>query len=137
VYAETATRRAQLGVLGVFGAVAFLLAGVGIHSLLAFVVSTRQQEIGVRVALGAQRADIVALMARDGARLTAIGLAAGVPAAYAAGRLLESLLAGVRPADPPTYAAAVALAILMAGAGTLLPLLRALRVDAAQAVRAE
>ncbi len=137
VYAETATRRVQLAVLGVFGAVAFLLAAVGIHGLLAFVVSTRQQEIGVRVALGAQRGDIAGMMLRDGVRLTAFGLVGGIVAAYGAGRLLEALLAGVRPADPITYVAAAILAVTMTAAGTLLPILRALRVDPVKAIRAE
>jgi predicted permease len=137
VHAETATRRVQLSVLGVFGAAAFLLAAIGIHSLLAFVVSTRQSEIGVRVALGAQRSDIIRMMLGGGLRLTAIGLAAGVMAAYGAGRLLESLLAGVEPADPATYGVAVVLAGVMTAAGTVLPIFRALRVDPVQAIRAE
>jgi predicted permease len=137
VHAETATRRVQLTVLGVFGAVAFLLAAVGIHSLLAFVVSSRRQEIGVRVALGAQRSDIARMMLRDGARLTAIGLVAGVVSAYAAGRLIEALLAGVHPADLSVYGAAVVLAGLMTAAGTLLPIFRALRVDPCRSIRAD
>ena len=137
VYAETAARRAQLAVLGVFGGVAFLLAAVGIHGLLAFVVSTRQQEIGVRVALGATRGNIVGMMLRDAGRLASVGLLAGIFAAYGAGRLLEALLAGVRPADLATYAAAAALSVGMAAAGTLLPILRALRVDPVQSIRAE
>jgi putative ABC transport system permease protein len=137
VHAETATRRTQLAVLGVFGGVAFLLAAVGIHGLLAFIVSTRQQEIGVRVALGASRGDIAAMMLRNAAKLTVAGLVAGIAAAYGAGRLLEALLAGVRPADLATYAAAAGLAVTMTAAGTLLPILRALRVDPVQSIRAE
>jgi predicted permease len=137
VETETAARRAQLAVLGAFGAIAFLLAAVGIHGLLAFAVSSRTQEIGVRVALGAQRRDIVNMTVRDGFRLAAMGIVTGLAFAYVAGRLLQSLLAGVTPGDPATFAAAAALSVAMAVAGSVLPALRALRVDPTTAMRAE
>jgi putative ABC transport system permease protein len=137
VYAETATRRVQLSVLGVFGGIAFLLAAVGIHGLLAFVVSTRRQEIGVRMALGAQRSDIARMMLSDGVRMTAIGLAMGGAAAYGAGRFLESLLAGVPATDVATYGGAAGLAAVMTCVGCWLPVFRALRVDPCESIRAE
>jgi len=137
VEADTASRRVQLDVLGAFAAMAFLLAAVGIHGLLQFAVSARTAEIGIRVALGAQRGDIIGMTLGDGLRLTAAGVAVGALAAYGASRLLESALAGVKPNDPSTFAAACGVAVVMAVAGSLLPALRALRVDPTTAIRAE
>ena len=137
VQADTSTRRVQLAVLGAFGAIAFLLAAVGIHGLLAFAVSSRTAEIGVRVALGAQRRDILTLTVGEGVRLAFTGIVMGMVLAYFVGRLLQSVLAGVSPWDPATFAAAVLLSLAMTGAGTLLPALRALRVDPTTAMRAE
>jgi len=137
VEAETGARRAQLSVLGAFAAMAFFLAAAGIHGLLAFAVSTRTQEIGIRVALGARPGAIAGMLLRDGARLAAIGVAAGCAAGYGAGRLLESVLAGVRPADPEVFGAAALVAAAMVLAGSWWPSVRALRVDPATAMRAE
>ena len=137
VRAETGPRTAQVRVLGAFAAAALLLAGVGIHGLLAFVVRSRSQEIGVRVALGASPRDVLALVLRQAGRLTAIGLALGLALAYAAGRTMQALLAGVSPHDAATFAAAAAVSALMAAAGCVLPALRALRVDPLAVIRAE
>jgi predicted permease len=137
VESDTASRRVQLAVLGAFGALAFLLAAVGIHSLLAFAVSSRTQEIGVRMALGAQRRDILSMTVGDGLRLAAAGIAIGLVFAYLAGRLLQSLLAGVSPWDLATLAAAAAICLVMTIAGGLLPALQAMRVDPAKAMRAD
>ncbi|MGB9455441.1 MAG: ABC transporter permease [Bryobacteraceae bacterium] len=137
VEAETASRRVQLDVLGAFAAMAFLLAAVGIHGLLLFAVAARTPEIGIRIALGAQPSDIIGMTMGDGFRMAAAGVVAGLALAYAAARVLESALAGVKPDDPPTFAAACVLATLMALAGSLLPTLRALRVDPTIAIRAE
>jgi predicted permease len=134
---ETASRRVQLDVLGAFAAMAFLLAAVGIHGLLLFAVSARTPEIGVRVALGAQPRDIIGMTLRDGFRLAGAGGAAGLVVAYAGARVLESALAGVRPNDPATFAAACLVAMAMALGGSLLPALRALRIDPTTAIRAE
>jgi predicted permease len=134
---DTASRRAQLAVLGAFGGVALLLAGVGIHGLLAFAVSSRTREIGVRIALGARSADILNETAGNALRLVAIGIAAGVLLSYGVGRLLESLLAGVGPWDPETLTAAAAVSMIMALAGSLLPAIRAIRVDPTTAMRAD
>ena len=134
---DTATRSTQVRVLGAFAAIAFVLAAVGIHGLLSFAVSQRTQEIGVRIALGAQRRDIVAMVIRDAVRLGVAGVVIGVAAAYAAGRSMEALLAGVRPGDGEAFGAAVALTVVMLFVGTLLPTLRALKVDPIRAIRAE
>src|SRR5262249_8667776 len=109
VDSDTASRATQVRVLGAFAAIAFVLAAVGIHGLLAFAVSQRAQEIGVRVALGAQPRDIVGMIVGNAARLGAAGLLLGVALAYAAGRSMEALLAGIRPSDAEAFGAAIAL----------------------------
>jgi predicted permease len=134
---QTAPRSAQLRVLAMFAAIAFVLAAVGIHGLLSFVVSERAQEIGVRMALGAQRRDILAMMATNGLRLGAIGVVVGAAVAYAAGRSMEALLAGIAPGDAAAFGAAAALVVVMLIVGTLVPTLRALRIDPVTALRAE
>jgi predicted permease len=134
---QTASRAVQLRVLGAFAVVAFFLAAVGIHGVLSFAVSQRAQEIAVRIALGAQRSDILSMVLWRGALLAAAGVIPGIAIAYAAGRTMEALLAGVHPGDSATFLTAVALAVVMTMAGCLLPTLRALRVDPITAIRAE
>lgn len=134
---DTAPRRVQLCVLGAFGAIAVLLAAVGIHGLLAFAVSSRTQEIGVRIALGARSSDIMNMTLGDGFKLAAIGIVIGMAVAYETGRVLQSALAGLKPSDPATLVAAVLVCFAMTLAGSLLPALRAMRVDPTTAMRAE
>jgi len=134
---DTASRATQLRVLGAFAAIAFVLAAVGIHGLLSFAVSQRVQEIGVRMALGAQSGDILAMIVRRSAWLALAGLVPGIALAYVAGQSMRALLVGVTPADPATFAAVGALAIVMTLAGTLMPTLRALRVDPIKAIRTD
>jgi putative ABC transport system permease protein len=134
---ETASRAVQVRVLAAFAAVAFVLAAVGIHGLLSFAVSQRTAEISVRIALGAQRRDILAMVLSRGVKLSLAGLVPGVLLAYAAGRSMEALLAGVHPADAVTMASAVGLSVVMTIVGTLSPTLRALRVDPISALRTE
>ncbi|MGA2741625.1 MAG: ABC transporter permease [Bryobacteraceae bacterium] len=134
---QTASRAAQVRVLGAFAAIAFLLAGVGIHGLLSFAVSRRTQEIGVRIALGAQPGGIVKMIVRQGALLAGAGVLPGIVLAYGAGRAMEGLLAGVRPADAVTFASAIGLCVLMAVMGSLVPALRAVRIDPISAIRSE
>jgi predicted permease len=133
----TAARSVQVRVLVAFAAIAFLLAAIGIHGLLSFTVSSRQHEIGIRMALGAQRGEIVRLIMRQGIVLAAAGVLPGIAIAYAAGRAMQSLLAGVQPADTVTFAAVGVLCVAMTLLGSLLPTLRAARVDPATAFRAE
>ena len=137
VEAETSPRSAQLRVLAAFAFIAILLAGIGIHGLLAFTVSNRLQEIGVRLALGATRKNILGLILGDGMRLAAGGAIVGLVGAYGAGRFIQALLAGVSPADLPTFLLAVILVALMALAGSLLPAMRAVRVNPATVMRSE
>ena len=137
VAGQTASRTTQLRVLGAFAFVAFLLAGVGIHGLLSFAVSRRTREIGVRIALGAQPSGIVRMVLRQGALLAVAGVLPGILLAYAAGRALEGLLAGVKPADPATFAGAIGLSVLMTVLGSLAPALRAVHIDPIAAIRSE
>ena len=137
VDAHTAPRRAQLRVLGGFAAVALLLAGIGLHGLLAFSVSARTREIGVRIALGAASRDILGMVIRHGVLLAGAGLTLGVALAYAAGRSMQAILAGVSPADATAFGGAVALVLVVTLVGTLAPALRAARVDPLEAIRVE
>jgi predicted permease len=137
VESQTASRLVQVRVLSAFAAIAFLLAATGIHGLLAFAVSSRTQEIGVRMALGARSADILGMILQEGVVLAAAGIIVGSGLAYGAGQLLKSLLAGVTPGDAATFAAAIVLSAMMALAGSLLPALRAVRVDPTTAIRVD
>ncbi len=134
---DTGPRRLQLRVLGAFAISAFLLAGIGIHGLLSFAVSQRSREIGVRIALGAQSGDILSLVLRQSLILAAAGVALGTGLGYSAGRAMQSLLAGVSPADATAFLASITIVLLMALFGSLVPALRALRVDPTTAIRAE
>jgi putative ABC transport system permease protein len=137
VEGETGARRVQVRVLGGFAAAALLLAAIGLHGLLSFAVSSRVQEIGVRIALGARAADILSIVLREALTMAGAGLVVGLCLAYAAGRGMEALLAGLRPADAPTYLAATLLAALMALVGSLLPARRAVTVDPITVMRSE
>ena len=137
VEGETASRALQLRILGAFAAVAILLAGIGIHGLLSFAVSQRLHEIGVRIALGASSSDVLRMVLRQGAVLAAAGVALGAILAYAAGREMEALLAGVKPADALTFLTAIGLCALMTLLGSLLPAARAVRADPIAVIRSE
>jgi ABC-type antimicrobial peptide transport system permease subunit len=134
---ETSSRAVQVRVLAAFAAIAFVLAAIGIHGLLSFAVSQRTPEIGVRIALGARAGDILSMVVGRFLVLASVGVVVGVFLAYLAGRGMEALLAGVKPADLPTLAAAVTLAFLMTVIGSVAPILRAIRVNPITALRAE
>jgi putative ABC transport system permease protein len=134
---ETESRAIQMRVLIAFTAVAILLAGLGIYGLLSFAVSMRQQEFGIRMALGAGQGDIFKMVLGQGAVLAVAGLLPGLALAYMAARLLESLLAGVRPADALTFSTAIALCLITTLLGSLVPALRAVRADPTAVMRAE
>jgi predicted permease len=134
VESDTAARAVQARVLVAFAAVACVLAAIGLHGLLSFVVSTRTRDIGVRVALGARRRDILAMILLRGLKLAAAGAAVGIAVAYVAGRFVQSILAGIDPADTLTIAAAVLLSVLMTLAGSFFPALGAARTDAKRAL---
>jgi predicted permease len=137
VDAETTPRAVQVRALAAFAAVALLLAAIGIHGLLSFAVSSRTQEIGMRIALGAQRRNILAMVLKDGIALAGAGVVLGAGLAWFSGRQMQALLAGVEPGDPATFFVAMALCLGMALAGSLLPAWRAVRMDPNAALRAE
>ena len=134
---QTATRSVQVSALAAFAGIAVLLACLGIHGLLSFVVASRTQEIGVRMAFGATPATVLGLVLGRTIVLAGIGVTIGLAAAFAVSRTLQALLAGVSPADAPTFAVAAALAFVVALAGSLLPTRRAVRVDPLAAMRTE
>ncbi len=134
---DTSSRAVQVRVLAGFAILAFGLAAIGIHGLLSFAVSQRVNEIGVRVALGARSVDILMMVVSRGALLALAGVLPGILLAYAAGRSMQALLAGVPPADTISLAGAIAFALVMTIVGTLAPTLRALRVDPVTALRSE
>jgi putative ABC transport system permease protein len=123
--------------LAVCGAVALLLASLGLYGVMAYAVTRRQREIGVRVALGATRADIARLFVGEGMRLSIFGAAAGLLPAIAVSRLLASELVGVQTLDPPTFAATTAVLAFVSLCAAWLPARRALRVDPMTAMRSE
>jgi putative ABC transport system permease protein len=137
VAGETATRRAQLRVLGALAAIALLLSGIGVYGLLAYTVSQRSREIGVRLALGAEPAGVARMIVSQGMKLALVGIVPGVLTAYAAARGMRALLFGVDPADPATILGAVALVVVMTLAGSLVPALRAVRLNPMLALRVE
>ena len=137
VAGRMASFRTSAGVMTFFGLVALLLAAIGVYGLINYSVSQRRQELGVRVALGAGRREIYALVIKDALRLTVAGLAIGLIAALPASRLIATQLFGVTPADPLTYGAIVALLIAVAAGATLLPARKAARVDPIVALRAD
>jgi predicted permease len=137
VEAQTAPRTTQVRVLAGFAGLAVLLAGVGIHGLLAFTVASRAREIGVRRALGASARDVVRSVVGRALGLAVTGVAIGLLLAWFAGRGLEALLAGVSPRDAWTFAGAALVALATAVLGSLLPALRAARVDPLTVMRSE
>ena len=138
VVAETmASRRLTLWLVGAFAALAFVLASVGIYGVMSYAVTERVHEIGVRMALGAQRRDVLRLVVGHGMRHAAIGLLLGSVAAFLAARAMTTLLFGIRPGDPLTY---IGIALVLALAALLacyIPARRATSVDPMVALRYE
>jgi ABC-type antimicrobial peptide transport system permease subunit len=137
VASQTSSRVTQLRLLGMLATIALVIAGVGIHGLLAFAVSQRSRELGVRRALGEQVGSIVGRVMREGLVLATAGVAVGVFAAYLAARAMGALLAGVQPGDPLTITAAAALCFVTAVVGCVRPALRAASVDPITVLRGD
>jgi predicted permease len=129
--------RFETALLGFFAACGLLMAIIGLYGVISYVATQRTQEIGVRMALGATRADILRLIAMEGIRLIALGGVIGLGAALAAAQLLKSLTFHVGPRDPATYIAVVSLLGLVALAATLIPARAAMRTDPGEALRHE
>lgn len=137
VDASLAARRFTMLVLLSFAAIAVALAVVGVYGVLAYMVSQRRREIGLRLAIGASPSDVVSMFVRDGAELILAGLAVGLAGALAMGRAISSLLFGVAPTDPATLAIVIGVLATAAVCATYLPARRAARVDPSEALRAE
>lgn len=134
---QTASRRDQLVVLGLFAAVAFLLAAIGIHGLLSYTVRSRTREVGVRIALGATPSVIVHMFLQQGVVLGVTGVVVAMPIAYAAGRAMNALLFGLSAADPSVYLLAGGIAGTMTIASSVIPAVRAATIDPAITIRNE
>jgi putative ABC transport system permease protein len=132
-----ADRRFASTLFEVFGVVALMLATIGVYGVLAGSVSERTREIGVRVALGASRGDVLTFVVRQGMIVTGLGIALGLAGAAAASQALVTLLFGVSRLDPVTYGGVVAILIVASAAACSVPAWRALRVDPATTLRAE
>jgi predicted permease len=134
---QTASRRDQLVVLGLFATVAFVLAAVGIHGLLSYTVQSRTREVGVRIALGAAPRVIVQMFLQQGVALGVAGVAVAMPLAYASGRAMNALLFGLSAADPSVYLIAGGVALTMTIVSSVMPAVRAAGIDPAITVRNE
>jgi predicted permease len=129
------SKRFTMALLGVFAGLALLLASIGIYGVLSYLVGQRTQEIGVRMALGAQPADVLRMVLRDGARMTLLGVGIGVIAALLLTRLMTSLLFGVSPNDPLTFVAVAASLCLVSLIACYVPARRAMGVNPIIALR--
>jgi putative ABC transport system permease protein len=122
---------------GFFAALALLLASIGLYGLMSYTVTRRTREIGIRVALGAQRNDVLRMFLRQGLLLACAGIAVGLPASLALTRLLRGLLFEVAPHDPATLFGVTLLLLVVALAASVIPARRAMRVDPMVALRYE
>ena len=123
--------------LATAAAVALLLGVIGLYGVVSYAVATRTREIGVRIALGARRREVIGMVVGQGTRLTVLGLAIGLVGALVATRILSTLLFGVRTVDPPTYAATAAVLGVVAVLASYLPARRASRIEPTEALRHE
>lgn len=132
-----ARRRLYMVLLGIFAAAALLLAGVGIYGMVSYSVSQRIREMGIRIAVGAKRGDVLRLVLGQGTKVALVGIVVGIAAALGLTRLMASLLFGVSASDPLTFLGVAGLLTLVALAASFLPARRAMRVDPMVALRHE
>src|SRR5215213_931896 len=134
---SVASRKFNMLLLGIFAGVALVLAAVGLYGVMSYSVSWRTQEIGIRMALGAKRTDVLRMVVRQGMTMTLIGLALGLVGVIAMSRVLAGLLYGVSPTDPLTFTGVSIVLLAVALLACLIPARRATRVDPIVALRAE
>ena len=127
----------QTFLLGIFAGLALLLASVGIYGVLSYVVTQRTNEIGIRMALGAGRGNVLWMVMRQGLLLIVIGIGAGVAGTYVLTGLMQTLLYGVKPTDPATFIGVSVVMAIVAMSACLIPAWRATRVDPMIALRYE
>jgi ABC-type antimicrobial peptide transport system permease subunit len=130
-------RRIAAGLLAIFGALALTLAAIGIYGVMSFATSQRKQEIGIRIAVGADTSQVLAMVVRQGMTITAIGMAIGLAAAVLLSRFVATLLYGVSALDPLTFGGISLLLGMVALAAIYLPARRATRIDPMIAFKAE
>jgi ABC-type antimicrobial peptide transport system permease subunit len=130
-------QRLTISLLLCFAAIAALLAAVGIYSVMAYAVTQRTGEIGVRMALGANARDIVKLILRSGVTQVGLGLALGLAGAFAASQLLQKALYEIKPFDPAIFGGVAIFFAIVAAFACIVPARRATRVDPMEALRAE
>jgi len=135
--ASLAQERLIATMSGFFGALALLLAAVGLYGVTAYTASRRGSELGVRMALGAPRSAVIGLVLRQTLALTAIGIVLGLGGAAAASRSVEALLFGITPLDPATFAAVAVIFAAVAGLAAFVPAFRASRADPLVSLRCE
>jgi putative ABC transport system permease protein len=132
-----ARQRFSMLLLGVFAGLALVLAAVGIYGVMSYSVAQRTREIGIRMALGAQRSDVLKMTVGQGLRLVLTGMAIGLAAAFVLTRVMATLLFGVSPTDPFTFVTISIVLVSVAALASYVPALRATRVDPMFALRYE
>ena len=136
VSGSMASAELAVSLLGVFACAAILLAAAGIYGVMAYAVTQRRMEFGIRVALGASPRDLIGLVARQGVLLTAAGIGLGSIGAWLSSSLLRDMVYGVRATDPVVFTGTAAVLALISLAACVVPALRAMRVDPVRALRA-
>jgi len=131
------TQRVTLIMLGAFSALALVLAAIGIYGVISYAVTMRTREIGIRLALGAQRTDVLRMVVGQGAALAITGVALGLATSFALTRLMSSLLFGVSATDPLTFAGVAIVLLSVAVLAIFIPTARASKIDPVSALRYE
>ena len=135
--ATTAPRRFNASLLGVFAIVALVLATLGIYSVISYSITLRTQEIGIRMALGARRADVLQMTVGQGLKLVGAGMILGMGAAFLLTRVMATLLYGISATDPMTFIGISVVLLAVAILASYVPALRATKVDPITALRAQ